>query len=244
MTADRRQFLQATATAFAALAAAGCTARGAGGLAGAVPPRDGYGAPLPDPAGLMDLPQGFSYRVISSLGDAMTDGGTVPDAADGMGCFNIGNGELALVRNHELMPDKDGGGAVGAAYDTRARSLIPLPGGTTTVVLDARTLAVKRQFRSLSGTIRISHDPQTGQLRSWHFDDNGGHGQSLWIRDGNRWVLDAVGVQPDGTETAAVNVLVRINNDAFTWRSLDRVAGDEALPDTPPVKLTRVAASK
>jgi secreted PhoX family phosphatase len=154
MTADRRQFLQATATAFAALAAAGCAARGAGGLAGAVLPGDGYGAPLPDPAGLMDLPQGFSYRVISSLGDAMTDGGTVPDAADGMGCFDIGNGELALVRNHELMPDKDGGGAVGAAYDTRARSLIPLPGGTTTVVLDARTLAVKRQFRSLSGTIR------------------------------------------------------------------------------------------
>ncbi len=97
---------------------------------------------------------------------------------------------------------------------------------------------------TISGTMRISHDPQTGQLRSWHFDDNGGHGQSLWIRDGNRWVLDAVGVQPNGTETAAVNVLVRINNDAFTWRSLDRVAGDEALPDTPPVKLTRVAASK
>ena len=154
MSADRRQFLRATATAFAALAAAGCATRGPGGLAATVPAGDGYGPLVADPAGLLDLPQGFSYRVLSSLGDAMTDGGTVPDAADGMGCFDIGNGELALVRNHELSPGADNGGASGAAYDTVARSLIPLPGGTTTVVLDARTLAVKRQFRTLSGTIR------------------------------------------------------------------------------------------
>jgi len=114
----------------------------------------GYGDLVPDPAGLIDLPQGFSYRVISSLGDAMTDGGTVPDRADGMGCFDLGNGRIALVRNHELQPQHDGGGASGLAYDTVARSLIPLPGGTTTLVLNAATLAVEQQFRSLSGTIR------------------------------------------------------------------------------------------
>lgn len=152
MTPDRRQFLRATGSAFAALAAAGCAARG-GGIA-ALPASDGYGAPVPDPAGLMDLPPGFSYRVLSALGDAMSDGGTVADAADGMGCFDLGHGELALVRNHELSPNQDGGGVTGAAYDTRARSLIPLPGGTTTLVLDARTLAVKRQYRTLAGTIR------------------------------------------------------------------------------------------
>ena len=50
---------------------------------------------MPDPAGLLDLPEGFSYRVISRLGDAMDDGGTVPDRADGMGCFDLGNGEIA-----------------------------------------------------------------------------------------------------------------------------------------------------
>jgi secreted PhoX family phosphatase len=84
----------------------------------------------------------------------MDDGGTVPDRADGMGCFDLGGGKLALVRNHELMPNEDGGGASGPAYDTVARSLVPLPGGTTTLVLDAQTLAVEKQFRSLAGTIR------------------------------------------------------------------------------------------
>jgi len=150
MIADRRQFLRATGTAFAALAASGCVRTDLASASVAA----GYGPLLPDPNGLIDLPAAFSYRVISSLGEAMSDGGTVPDAADGMGCFDLGGGKLALVRNHELRPGQESGGASGAAYDTVARSLVPLPGGTTTLVLDARTLAVERQFRSLSGTIR------------------------------------------------------------------------------------------
>lgn len=150
MHADRRLFLRATGSAFAALAASGCMRAGVASTGGAV----GYGALLPDPNGLIDLPQGFSYRVVSRLGEAMTDGGTVPDRADGMGCFDLGNGKIALVRNHELQVQHDGGGATGKTYDTVARSLIPLPGGTTTLVLDAQTLKVESQFRSLSGTIR------------------------------------------------------------------------------------------
>lgn len=153
MPTDRRLFLAATGSAFAALVASACAMRRSGG-AGTVPAGTDYGALLADPEALLDLPRGFSYRVLSSLGDRMTDGGTVPDQADGMGCFDIGNGEWALVRNHELAPQQDSGGAGGPAYDTVARSLIPLPGGTTTVVLDAATLSVKRQYRSLAGTIR------------------------------------------------------------------------------------------
>ncbi|MBI3407231.1 MAG: nuclear transport factor 2 family protein [Planctomycetes bacterium] len=91
-----------------------------------------------------------------------------------------------------------------------------------------------------SGTMKIFIDTARGQLRSWHFDDEGGHGQALWIRDGNRWVLDSIAVLPDGTETASVNILGRINNDELTWRSIDRVMGNEELPDTVPIRLVRV----
>jgi uncharacterized protein (TIGR02246 family) len=91
-----------------------------------------------------------------------------------------------------------------------------------------------------SGSMKIGLDPQRGQLRSWHFEDDGGHGQALWIRDGDRWVLDAIGAQGDGTETAALNILGRINDDAFTWRSIDRQLGEEKLPDTAPIRLSRV----
>ena len=145
---NRRRFLTATDAAFAALAASGCHAR----LPGTAP-APGYGPLRPDPAGLLDLPEGFSYRVISKLGQAMSDGGRVPDAADGMGCFALPGGKLALVRNHELRPGKDSGGATGATFD-RDASGAPLPGGTTTLVLDAQTLTLEREFRSLTGTIR------------------------------------------------------------------------------------------
>lgn len=95
-----------------------------------------------------------------------------------------------------------------------------------------------------SGTMRIGFDGQKGMLRSWHFDDDGGHGEALWVRDGNRWVLDSVGVLADGTETASVNILTRLNNQEITWRSIDRVSGGEALPDTVPIKLTRSGAGR
>src|SRR5690554_4207659 len=39
----------------------------------------------------------------------MDDGGTVPDHADGMGCFDLGGGKWALVRNHELNPGQPAG---------------------------------------------------------------------------------------------------------------------------------------
>ncbi len=108
---------------------------------------------MADPAGILDLPEGFSYRVISRLGDAMSDGLLVPDRADGMGCFDLGNGEIALVRNHELSPGHESGGSLSKAYRNDGDGAA-LPGGTTNLVLDAETLEVKRQFRSLSGTIR------------------------------------------------------------------------------------------
>jgi secreted PhoX family phosphatase len=146
---SRRQFLAATGTAFAALLASGCVLRETRAAQSGFP---FYGPLLPDPAGLLDLPQGFSYRVLSRLGDAMQDGNKVPDNADGMGCFALPGGRLALVRNHELTATQDAGGSP-TGYDYLDNGKV-LPGGTTTLILDARTLQLQRQFRSLAGTIR------------------------------------------------------------------------------------------
>lgn len=150
--ADRRAFLRATGSAFAALVASSCMVRP--GMAATFRAAEGYGALVPDPAGVLDLPAGFSYRILSRLGDAMSDGGTVPDNGDGMGCFALPGGRIALVRNHELMPNADTGGTITRGYDRQDGTGPVLPGGTTTIVLDAKTLEVKDQFRSLGGTIR------------------------------------------------------------------------------------------
>lgn len=147
--ASRRRFLGATGAAFAALAASGCVLRGPAGTDLA----RSYGPLQADPGGLIDLPARFSYRILSRLGDRMDDGATVPDKADGMGCLQLRDGRIVLVRNHELRAGDDSGGFTGAGYDTTAAGR-SLPGGTTTLVLNPATLGVERQFRSLAGTIR------------------------------------------------------------------------------------------
>jgi secreted PhoX family phosphatase len=147
---NRRSFLKVTGSAFAALAASGCVVRPTGERFFMAP--TAYGALQPDPEGLLDLPENFIYRVISSLGDRMSDGASVPDKADGMGCFDLGDGQLALVRNHELVSTDDSGGAFAMGFGSKDGGFVP--GGTTHVILDAKTLTVSDQFRSLGGTIR------------------------------------------------------------------------------------------
>ncbi|WP_396592758.1 alkaline phosphatase PhoX [Brevundimonas sp. R86498] len=126
----------------------------------------GYGPLKRDPNGLLDLPDGFSYQVISQGGDTMDDGLYVPGQFDGMGCFALGGSQVALVRNHELRGTSAAhrnwgpGGYKGerldrldaaGAYDT-FRDGRPLPGGTTTVVYDLETRRTVRQHLSLAGT--------------------------------------------------------------------------------------------
>ena len=65
----------------------------------------GYGALLPDPAGVLDLPQGFAYRIISRAGEEMNDGLLTPHLPDGMGCFTAGADRVVLLRNHEVRAD-------------------------------------------------------------------------------------------------------------------------------------------
>lgn len=155
---SRRDF----AKALGGLSIAAIAARAmANGPVAAVNQVEGYGPLLPDPARLIDLPEGFSYRVISRLGNIMDDGLPVPDSADGMGAFALPDGRIALVRNHELRasakkPEETVLAAMGdafRAYDKNDKGE-PLPGGTSTLIYNPATGAVEAEYMSLLGTIR------------------------------------------------------------------------------------------
>lgn len=154
MMLTRRQFAlgSAASVAFSGLAMR-ATAQAPLGQA------NGYGALTPDPAGLLDLPPGFSYRVISTFGERMADGHRVPDRADGMGVVPLANGRIALIRNHELQPrHHDTGplrtpGPLAGAYDADKDGRA-LPGGATTLIYEPLSGRVVSEHLSLAGTIR------------------------------------------------------------------------------------------
>jgi secreted PhoX family phosphatase len=123
----------------------------------------GYGPLKADPDKLFDLPEGFSYTVVLRAGDPMSDGLVTPRKMDGMGCFRLSGGRVALVRNHELSGADMDFGAFGEghrladkidlarAYDRNEDGKV-LPGGTTTLVYDVRRKRLESSYLSLAGT--------------------------------------------------------------------------------------------
>ncbi len=151
---ERRRFLQLIAAA--AVPSARASATGS-------PVYGRFGSLQPDPQGILDLPENFSYEVISRRGEEMDDGLLVPARHDGMAAFPGRNGETLLVCNHENPARLQNFGPFGVALerlDKIDKSKIydygkgssPGTGGTTTIVYDTRARQRKRIHLSLAGT--------------------------------------------------------------------------------------------
>ncbi|WP_329325282.1 alkaline phosphatase PhoX [[Kitasatospora] papulosa] len=132
--ATRRQVLAGSAATAASVAFTGAFTELFSGTADARG-HSGYGPLVPDPDGLLDLPKGFRYRVLSREGDPLRSGeGLVPSNHDGMAAFAGSHGRVHLVRNHEnrvtgriAVPTVEG-----LTYDPMGK------GGCTALELDGR----------------------------------------------------------------------------------------------------------
>jgi hypothetical protein len=106
----------------------------------------------------------------------------------------------------------------------------------------SRTFTVSENARVVSsGTQIIGWDPVVGQIVSWTFDSSGGFGHEAWEDRGAQWRIDASSVLPDGTTALSTNLLSKLNDHAFTWRSVERSMNDELLPDTAEVRVERIS---
>ena len=101
-----------------------------------------------DPAGLLALPAGFSYAIVTRAGVTRLDeGGLTPNAHDGTAVFTTGRGRYRLIQNHELKAGSPLGvpHIEGTVYDEGAVDA----GGCTVIRTDARG-------RNLGETVGIS----------------------------------------------------------------------------------------
>lgn len=154
----RRSFLAGSASTGLGIALAGSV----GSVFGASPAwaarrtekagtEPGYGPLVTDPAGLLALPAGFSYKLVAQTGVTRLESGEVtPDRTDGTACFvrHGGNGSV-LVVNHEngaqanpiIVPH-----LARLTYD-EGRAF----GGTTNIEVDKDGSRI-REYVSLAGT--------------------------------------------------------------------------------------------
>ena len=156
MTYSRRNFIKTGAYALT-LTGSMQTLLGAGRTAHARPrprPFRGYGELVADPRGILDLPKGFSYKILSPEGEAITSEIKVPANHDGMAAFRAGAHASWLVRNHEIAPDdvEDGVAPIapvpGATYDAEGT------GGTTTLLVSRERRVLQLRFGLEDGRAR------------------------------------------------------------------------------------------
>jgi uncharacterized protein len=107
----------------------------------------GYGPLVPDPANLLALPAGFSYRVVAQSGVTPTRTGLFPGDPDGMGVFPNPGGGSALICNHEISSAERPAVPTdpGLTYDANST------GGTSTITVDQSGNRVEI-YTSLAGT--------------------------------------------------------------------------------------------
>ena len=228
---SRRAFLRSAGVCAAGFAGLSALSSVGGGRALAALMGDGADSPVGplvrDPAGVLDLPRGFSYRVISRWGDEMDDGLLVPALADGMAAFvDPSDGRrTVLVRNHENRSKPASLGPFGAGYERLGRvdreslydwghGRTPALGGTTNIVYDTRRGEVEGQFLPLGGTVRNCAGGPT-PWGSWLTCEEDVSTPDEIHERSHGWVFEVPAVSEVGlAEPRAIEAMGRFNHEA------------------------------
>ncbi|QDT27889.1 SnoaL-like domain protein [Gimesia panareensis] len=103
-----------------------------------------------------------------------------------------------------------------------------------------RSFKVHIQDRiALEGTQVIGWDPIKKTIRSWLFDSEGGFGVGIWTQNENRWTVRTLQVLANGEKASGVNVMTKIDENTFTFRSLGREVDGELLPGVDEITIVR-----
>jgi uncharacterized protein (TIGR02246 family) len=105
--------------------------------------------------------------------------------------------------------------------------------------LERKHTTTRPDGTTASGVQLIGWNPQAGHVQSWSFTSDGGHAIGIWMPIEGGWQAKVDGTTGDGTPTTAVNVLRRLDDNAYAWQSVRRFLGESALPDTEEIVIKR-----
>ena len=104
---------------------------------------------------------------------------------------------------------------------------------------------IGRSYDAASGTLTcpgmqiIGWDPAAKVIRSWTFDSDGGFAEATWENKKDRWYIRNHGILADGRKATMTNVIKKIDDNSFSWQTIERTAGGEILPNIDEVVIVR-----
>ncbi|MBW3703935.1 Tat pathway signal sequence domain protein [Streptomyces griseus] len=208
-SATRRQVLAGSGAA-AAIAFTGAFSELFAGTA-AARGHDGYGPLVPDPDGLLDLPKGFRYRVLSREGDPLRSGeGLVPGNHDGMAALRGRNGRIHLVRNHENRHTARIGVPTveGLTYDPAAK------GGCTSLELDGRNKVLGERVAIAGTAVNCAGGPTPWRTWLTCEENEDKAGTNGYTKD-HGFIFEVDGADPRRTGAVPLTAMGRFQHEAI-----------------------------
>ncbi|WP_069741441.1 alkaline phosphatase PhoX [Streptomyces sp. EN23] len=208
-TATRRQVLAGSGAA-AAIAFTGAFSELFAGTA-AARGHHGYGPLVPDPDGLLDLPKGFRYRVLSREGEPLRSGeGPVPGNHDGMAALRGRNGRIHLVRNHENRHTAKIGVPTipGLTYDPAAK------GGCTSLELDGRNKVLGERVAIAGTAVNCAGGPTPWRTWLTCEENEDKAGTNGYTKD-HGFIFEVDGADPRRTGAVPLTAMGRFQHEAI-----------------------------
>jgi len=116
-------------------------------------------------------------------------------------------------------------------------------------IVDKKFVERSYSTTELDGTVStglqiIGWNSQNNHMQSWNFSADGGNAIGVWTSTEGGWLAKVSGSTGNSVSTTAVNLLKKLDDNAYVWKSMDRTIGDIRLPDTDEVIIRRVPKAK